>query len=38
MDKIQKHNIAKLWIAGAILMALCIVTDTFAQEIGRAHV
>ena len=36
MDKIQKHNIAKLWIAGAILMALCIVTDTFAQEPAAA--
>lgn len=32
MDKIQKYNIAKLWIAGVILMALCIATDTFAQE------
>lgn len=32
MDKIQKYNIAKLWIASAILMALCIATDTFAQE------
>lgn len=32
MNKEKKYAIAKLWIAGAILMALCLVTDLYAQE------
>ena len=32
MNKEKKYAIAKLWVAGAILMALCLVTDLYAQE------
>ncbi|MGN0309167.1 MAG: ammonium transporter, partial [Bacteroides sp.] len=32
MNKEKKYAIAKLWIAGAILLALCLVTDLYAQE------
>ena len=32
MDKKTTYSIAKLWIAGAILMGLCIATDLCAQE------
>lgn len=31
MDKYSKRSIARLWIATAVLMALCTTTETFAQ-------
>ena len=31
MDKYSKRSIARLWIAVAVLMALCTTTETFAQ-------
>lgn len=31
MDKYSKRSIARLWIALAVLMALCTTTETFAQ-------
>lgn len=36
MDKYSKRSIAKLWIVGAVLMATCIATETFAQEAATA--
>lgn len=36
MDKSKKHSIAWLCVAGALLMALCIATDTYAQEAAPA--
>lgn len=36
MDKDRKRSIAKLWIAGAVLMAICFATETFAQSSSAA--
>ena len=36
MDKYRKRSIAKLWIAGAVLMAICMATETFAQNTATA--
>lgn len=36
MDKYSKRSIARLWIALAVLMALCTTTETFAQTSAAA--
>ena len=32
MDKYSKRSIARLWIATAVLMALCTTTETFCTN------
>ena len=32
MDTYRKHSIAKLWLASAMLFALCFATETLAQD------
>lgn len=36
MDKYRKRSIARLWIVGAVLMAICTTTEIFAQDITMA--
>lgn len=36
MDKYSKRSIARLWIACAVLMAICTATETFAQTSAAA--